>query len=64
MKLLRSNGRVLEVYDIGPILMRISTINLPLKENGLHILDDDQAREKVRELIDSNLYDVRSFRKT
>lgn len=64
MKLLRSNGRVLEIHDIGPILMRISTINLPLKENGLHILDDDQVREKVQAIIDSDLYDVRSFRKT
>jgi hypothetical protein len=64
MKLLRSNGRILEIYDIGPVLMRISAINLPLKENGLHIVSDDQVREKVSDLIDSDLYDVRSFRNT
>lgn len=62
MKLLRSNGRHLEIYDLGPLLMRISTINLPIKENGWKVIDDDQARAKVRALIDSDLYDVKAFR--
>lgn len=62
MKLFCSNGKILEIYEVGSLLMRISSIDLPIKENGYHLLDDDRARVKVSGLIDSDLYDVRSFR--
>ncbi len=63
MKLLRSNGRHLEIYDIAATpLMRISSIQFPLKHNGWRIVEDDIARSLVREIIDNELYDVLSFR--
>jgi hypothetical protein len=62
MKLLRSNGKILEIYDLGHLLMTVTKINMPVKENGWQIVDDDIARGKVSTLIDSNLYDVRAFR--
>lgn len=62
MKLIRSNGKVLEVYDIGPLLMTVTKINVPMKENGWQMIEDDVARHKMRDIIDSNLYDVKAFR--
>ena len=62
MKLIKSNGRILEIYDIGPLRMRITKINLPIKENGWQMVEDDIARARIREIIDSDLYDVKAFR--
>lgn len=58
MILFRSNGKSLRVYELGPLLMRVSARELPVKENGWHILENDDALARVRAMIDSGLYDV------
>ena len=57
MKLLICNGRELNVYDVGqdPIYTLMAE-NVPLKPCGWELLEDDDARERLRELRDSGLY--------
>lgn len=57
-KLVRSDGRALTVMDVGPVLMTVSSIKggPPIKHNGWKILEDDEARELVRELLRSGCY--------
>lgn len=57
MKLLYSNGRVLEVRDAGPVLMRLRAGACPIRFNGYHLLEDDAAREQLRALLGSGFYE-------
>jgi hypothetical protein len=50
MKLVRCDGRALEVRDVGPVIFRLQAHGAPIKLRGLFILKDDKARELVREL--------------
>lgn len=56
MKLIRSTGKILEIYDIQEPIMKFLAVNIPLKENGYAIVGDDIARNKVRNIIDCGLY--------
>lgn len=57
MKLVYSNGRVLEVRDAGPVLMRLRAGTCPIRFNGYHLLEDEAAREQLRDLLASGLYE-------
>lgn len=50
MKLVVSNGKVLEVYDLGPMLYRVHAGPNPVKHNGYHIMEDDRARQLLQNL--------------
>jgi len=58
MKLIYSNGKVLKVYEINeqPLLI-IQMRDIPIKINGYQIIDDDSAREKLKDLLRTGLYD-------
>ena len=47
MKLIRSNGRQLEVRDCGPVLLRLAARDVPLPVVDA-IEDDERARERLR----------------
>jgi len=49
-KLVRSNGRLLEVYELGPLIHQLKAVRRPIKLNGTFILDDAVARDWVRQL--------------
>ena len=55
MKLLHGNGKELTVYDLGPAVYRLRAGRVPIKLHGWMILEDDEAREKVRELLAADL---------
>jgi hypothetical protein len=59
MKLVYGNGKVLEVRDAGPCLMKFQVRpgGPPIKVNGYRLLGDDEARDLVRDLLGSGLYD-------
>jgi hypothetical protein len=57
MKLIRSNGASLWVHDVGPPLVTLQMRAMPLKHNGWRMVSDDEAREILRELLASQLYD-------
>lgn len=59
MKLVRGNGKEVTVRDIGPVLMTIRSRSggPPIKHNKWQILEDDAARDLVRELLQTGLYD-------
>ena len=63
MKLLVGNGRTLEVRDLSPILIQIRARanGPPIKVNGCRLMEDEEAREILRELIGSGWYDHRKF---
>jgi hypothetical protein len=48
MKLFRSDGRTLEVRDVGPVLYRLLAGAFPIKNNGWSIVSDDEARDMLR----------------
>ena len=50
VKLLTSNGRELEVRDVGPVVYRLVAGDVPIKLHGRFVLDDDAARDLLREL--------------
>jgi hypothetical protein len=51
MKLIKSDGRTLSVWDIGDVpIYEVRAGAYPLKCNGYRILDDEAARALVREL--------------
>lgn len=56
MKLVYSTGKVLQVYDLASPLVTLRAIEVPIRYNGYHILDDDKAREVLRELLRTGLY--------
>lgn len=59
MKLAYGNGKVFEVRDVGPVLYRLKTKpnGPPIKFNGYQIVDDDAARDLLRDLIATRLYE-------
>lgn len=59
MKLLVGDGRTLVVYDLGPIVMRVTTRpgGPPIKLNGRFVLDDDAARATIRAILSVGAYD-------
>lgn len=59
MKLLRCNGTYLEVRNAGPALLRLEAREggPPIKLNGWWLLEDDAARDAVREVMATGLYD-------
>lgn len=58
MKLLFCDGETLEVRDVGHVIFRLKKRGVPLKPaGGYQILEDGEARAKLRELIDSELYE-------
>jgi hypothetical protein len=51
VKLIKGNGRTLEVYDLGPVVYRIEAQgHVPVPFYGSEILSDDEARAKLQEL--------------
>jgi hypothetical protein len=50
MKLIKSNGKRLEVRDVGPVIYTLIAGTTPIKCNGYFILEDEIAREVVRDL--------------
>ena len=46
VKLVISNGRVLQVREVGPVIFRLQARGTPLKLHGWQIIDDDAARER------------------
>ncbi len=57
MKLIYSNGALLEVRDLGPVVFRLRAGRVPLKYNGYRILEDEAARDLLRELLATGLYE-------
>lgn len=52
MKLIRCNGKVLEVWDIpSPAILRLSAGPAPIKAHGWHLLEDDLARAMIRRAL-------------
>jgi hypothetical protein len=49
-KLLKCEGKVLEVREVGDVIYSLQANGVPLKCNGWRILEDDAARDLVREL--------------
>ena len=63
MKLLVGNGRTLDVFDVGPSLMHVKARadGPPIKVNGYRMLTDEKARELLREILGTGLYDHTTF---
>lgn len=57
MKLIWCDGKTLEVRDVGPIVYALRAGAVPIKVNGYEILEDDQARDLLRELLATGLYE-------
>lgn len=51
MKLVKGNGRTLEVWDVTKLLMKLQAGMAPIKYHGWELLPDDQARELVKQVI-------------
>lgn len=62
MKWVLSNGKELAVRDCGPVLLRLSAAAVPLPIVD-EIEEDDAARERVRALIATGLYDRKEPRR-
>lgn len=56
MKLIHGTGRTLEVRDCGPVIFRLTAGAVPIKVNGWSIVEDDVARETLRDLLALGLY--------
>lgn len=52
MKLLKGNGRTLEVWDVTKLVMKLRAGRAPIKCHGWQLLPDDQARALVSQLMD------------
>lgn len=53
MKLLYGNGSVLEVRNVSEVIYRIRAgNNIPIKFNGYRILEDDAAREALKDVLE------------
>jgi len=53
MKLLRCDGRQLEVRDVGPPIYRLDAMTGPIKLHGTFIVDDAVARDWIRQLTEA-----------
>lgn len=58
MKYVRNNGRLLEIYDLGEPLVVVQARDggPPIKWAG-GVFEDDDARVRLRAILDSGLYD-------
>jgi hypothetical protein len=59
VKLLRCNGRVLEVIEVGPVVFRLAARNGPIKLHGVFVVDDQVADEWVRQLAEAQSPELR-----
>ena len=50
MKLFRCNGQVLEVRDVGPVIYRVTSAEIPIMPHGWWIEEDTAARDRLLEL--------------
>ncbi len=57
MRLISSNGRTLEVREVGPVIYRLHAGTVPIKLHGKFVMDDDAARELLRGLLELGLYE-------
>lgn len=58
MKLLRGNGKFVEVYDVpGPAILRLNAVGAPLMLHGWKLLEEDAARELLREIMAPGNYE-------
>lgn len=57
MKLIYGNGKVMEVRDIGPVVFRLRAGEVPIKVNGYQLLEDDPARDLLRDLLATGWYE-------
>ncbi len=57
MKLIHSTGAVLEVRDAGPVIFRLHAGEVPIKVNGYRLLDDEPARDLLRDLLATGWYE-------
>lgn len=59
MKLVKCNGKLLEVRDCGPIIFRLAALpgGPPIKVNGYHIMEEDAARDLLRDLLSLGEYE-------
>ena len=57
MKLIHSNGKLLEVRDAGPVVFRLHAGEVPIKVNGYYIMEDDAARNLLRDLLATGWYE-------
>jgi len=57
MKLVYGNGKLLEVRDVGPVIFRLTADRVPIKVNGHRLVEDDDARELLRELLATGSYE-------
>jgi len=59
VKLLHSNGEILEARDVGPVVYRVRRRpgGPPIKLNGHHLLDDAEAHAALAEVRATGLYD-------
>jgi hypothetical protein len=49
-KLVKCDGKLLEVRDVGDVICTLAANGAPIKLHGTVILEDDAARDLVREL--------------
>lgn len=57
MKLIWCDGRTLEVRDVSDVIFRLRAVTLPIKVNGYRIMEDGAARDLLRELLATGLYE-------
>jgi len=57
MKLIRCNGRVMEVRRVSEVILELRATTVPLKPCGWTIVDDDEYRARARDTIASGLYE-------
>lgn len=59
MKFIRCDGKIYEVYDVQAPIVRLLRRpgGIPIKAHGSRLLEDNEARAELRELLDSELYD-------
>ena len=56
MKIIHCDGHELTVRDAGPIIFRLTARTVPIKVNGWSLVEDEDARRLLRDLIDTKLY--------
>jgi len=56
MKLVYSNGKKLEIYDLGEPLMKFRAGAVPIKYNGYRIVKDEVAKDIARDLLSLGVY--------
>lgn len=57
MKLIHSNGAVLEVRDVSGVIFRLRAGEVPIKVNGYQLLEDEPARDLLRDLLATGWYE-------